>query len=204
MSKNLACLILILGAVLLFSGCSKDNGTSNPLGPQIGGSTTAAFFPLKVGNTWTYAVTQWTTADTTLDTLMTTIQQAATLYGSVTGYRDNHNWWYWITNGELRYNPGPGQPTETSPYQIWIKEPIATGTEWLYSQPTLPDSYKYQIIATNATVSVPAGDFSNCLQINGLPTTELNYYATGIGQVKYRFDEVSHIEWKLVSYTIVP
>jgi hypothetical protein len=204
MSKNFNYLILILGVVLLLSGCSKDEGTTgNPFGPPQNGSTVASYFPLKVGNTWNYEWAHWPVQnDTATGTFSISVDDSQAIFSSAIAYHTTSNAWLVTINGELRIYNQAAAPTENSSYFIWMKEPLTAGNAWYNDHPIQPDSSQSQIGALNASVTVPAGNFTNCLKID-YSTIDSDYFAPGIGYARYIFTSPSeYYEEKLVSHNL--
>ncbi|MFL0810029.1 MAG: hypothetical protein K6L76_06420 [Agarilytica sp.] len=134
----------------------------------------------------------------------------------------NYQWYYshgLKTKGyQVVYN---GYPTDysISLSKIWrvLKEEMREGESWgNYNQRTVhfPDStpfpagteyHKTTFIAVE-NVSVPAGDFQNCLVIEDLvnfgegPQTRIYYFCNETGVARYIHVE-SGVDWQLQSYT---
>ncbi len=70
-------------------------------------------------------------------------------------------------------------------HTVIIKSPLNKGTVWKN------DGETREIVAIDARVNTPAGDFSDCLQIKitnpDSTSTVFEYYAAGVGMVKREF-----------------
>jgi hypothetical protein len=208
MTQKLACLVLITGAILLLSGCSKDDSTGGGIfGPPQNGGTAGDYYPLKIGDTWTYQWTAWTTAaDTATGTYTVSLVDTATAFNSYLAYQyqvtGGTGGWFVIMHGQLRLYGGTNTPTDSTVYYLWLAEPIQVGTSWYIHQPVQTDTSQFQIAAINASATVPAGTFSNCVQIN-LAAAETDWFAPSVGWVKSTYTwngGTNHEEDILTSY----
>jgi hypothetical protein len=73
--------------------------------------------------------------------------------------------------------------------KIVLKIPPVVGSRWKTKNGT--QLYLYEIVATDKTVKVEAGEFHNCVvvrsSIEGAPSAALEYYAPGVGRVLTAF-----------------
>ena len=146
--------------VTMGCGCAKKEETIQKL------------FPLSIENKWVYQSLHWSEKDTISSIDSSYIVESykwnkRIAYHEVrrgtdtTGMAFYVDRWWIIEDGELRsyYEP----PTDTSGYLIILRKPLKAGTRWICN---IPDSaLKTEIESVNVTVEVPAGTFSNCLQI---------------------------------------
>lgn len=72
-------------------------------------------------------------------------------------------------------------------WEYWLKEPLQAGHHWDDSS---PDHY-WEIIATDATVTVPAGTYNDCFQVvehwvtlDEIPYQSTAWFAPGVGLVQ--------------------
>ncbi len=72
--------------------------------------------------------------------------------------------------------------------EYWLKEPLQAGNHW--DDSSYPDHY-WDIIATDATVTVPAGTYNDCFQVvehwvtlDNIPYQSTAWFAPGVGLVQ--------------------
>lgn len=176
-------------AVSVFTGCNKKS----PYDITV-------YYPLTVGNKWTYQ----DTFDMTNGNLWTEeITESYEWEGRIV-YKieqDSGHWPYWMVfvNDELRrYDEAP----PASDYTILIQEPLEGGNEWFLSPSS---SATLKIVDVNASVSVPAGRFDECLTVEAPrswgPTTW--WYAPNVGLVKKEWADPTYTHTvELIEFTV--
>jgi hypothetical protein len=209
MNKLLSVLIVLVLAAS-FLGCDKesDSGGLGGLGPGGDSSGVADYWPLTMGNSWTFTQWDWTApaTDTSEQTYSVTIVDTATIFNGTKAYHASNGNWLAIVSGEFRkYDSGPPTQNQTD-YDTWIKEPIQVNNTW-FGGMYETDSTWYTITATDVTVTVPAGTFTNCLHIIYSATGYADwhdYYAPGVGYVRYYTASPGSFyeEGKLIAKTI--
>lgn len=116
-------------------------------------------------------------------------------------YSSPDEWFLIYTDGELRCYFDE-EPSNTSDYYIFLKEPIETGKEWDYERPIRDTrTFRAKILSTNLTLLVPAGKLNNCVKVEYYDIYDKSYYyyAPKIGMVKF----VGEYEnYELVDYNI--
>lgn len=203
--------------VLLTSSCSKT--------PEGTG-----YFPLQKGLSYKYSVTTEYTSEKH-ESVLTIDNLGKQTFGNKSYYvrRSSSGIDYYINNDdEGIYREAIRTLVETKPREdhrkrFVLKRPFEVGTEWkIISRPILlmrvypyreraGDSAQvpmiYRIEETNATVTVPAGTFKNCIKVYGegsfsaymdsvngqmdIPLSVEEWYAEGVGlvkQVRYELD----------------
>lgn len=197
--------------------------------PGCGNEAPSGYFPLEAGLTWRYQVTTRSPAGDRQEWL--TIKNYGRLSDGSEYYMrgtSSGNYYYFskrddsitrvarntIINPELKFD-NPARPV--------IKEPVKAGTAWqsrmrpylLTSQtePHLKESILYEadwsIVATDAVVETPVGQFQNCLHIRGKAAVEVprsfllhlaphtmlfeinEWYAPDVGLVKLTYSETT-------------
>ena len=192
----------------------------------------ADYYPLKVGNYWTYKDTSHNNGDSQQSTFKKTVEKPETVnghecfkVGSGDVEKCSSRWTGKDADGNIvEYAFG----TEKLILTIWetphiiIPVNIKQGTTWenrvkgvneAYPDSILYAVWTYTIASTEETVTVPAGTFENCLKIHtiignyeGEIDTILDmYYAKGVGSVMNCGKRANGDEYKyeLVEYNIV-
>ncbi len=142
----------------------------------------AIYFPLAEGNRWVYessegtpdapAVESWQVVRQAANAFVVEIHQPS--FNSATGVEE-----VFVATpagvGRRAVEPAAAQP------QFFLKAPFVVGTKW-----ETPDG-QYEISAVDKTVTVPAGTFTNCLEVThtslGDAITVISHYAPGVGMV---------------------
>ncbi len=215
--KNSCIRLTVFCLALFISGCSKT-----PDGTE--------YFPLQKGLSYTYKVTTEYTNEK-YESRLTIDNLGEKSFGDKSYYvrRTSSGIDYYINNDdEGIYREALRTMVETKPRpdhrkRFIIKRPFEVGTEWkIISRPILMmrvypyreragDNAQvpmiYRIEETNATVTVPAGTFENCIKVYGegsfsaymdsvngqmdIPLSVEEWYAEGVGlvkQVRYELD----------------
>lgn len=162
-------ILFVATGALCWSACATNAGQ------RPGGETSAElaiYFPLAVGHSWTYRSTVGGKES------LREVQIQA-LEGGF--YRDNHG-------GSLRFD-GEGLRDEQ---RYLVLSPLSVGNRW---EAQLPGGIveRYELIADDAVVEVPAGRFEGVLQVRATsqvdPRTKLELewsWARGVGLVRLR------------------
>jgi hypothetical protein len=209
-------------AVVVALSCG--DGSSGPSGPS--GDD---WFPLSVGNTWHYIIDGYVIAyidtvdaDGTLDRdIMSLVshQQGFDLYecrtiSSITFYPDTGMSW---TVTETTFVYLYEDSTEVRAYDDTVETdhellavlPLEVGNTW-YSYDD--SAYVCEVMSLSASVTVPAGSFSDCAHILTTDSTQTeysynSYLHQGIGLVKEVIDDLetlgaTHLEIDLDTYNL--
>ena len=172
---------IITIAIILFSlfGCKKDDSSTNP-----GPSSDFVPLPLKVGNTWIYNSTNPNRSGQ--DTF--SISGTATL-NEESGYRLNNDGCYYKDG--ILYLCKANSPSTTIEV-VFPKNPVV-GQTWIV------DDNTWKLVATNVSITVPAGTFS-CYKITIAGTSPSNvYWASGKGFIKMgEISDAVHYELKSI------
>ena len=167
--------------------------TSDPLTVTVsaaGATPTASLYPFRAGNQWVYTGTEvGPTAAAPQVVLTITTERQVVLEGLV--------WW------ELQINyTDPDTPpgfmylrhddrglrevyylrvgeSDIPQYSYRLQEPLTAGAHWV--DPARPEHY-WDLLATTASVTVPAGTYANCFQVR---EHEVADYGGSIGLVPF-------------------
>lgn len=189
---------LILGLALPFlAACG--NTTTEP-------ADTPSFFPLAVGNTWTYAPEQsvfgdpfeWRVAARQGDTISLTRPPLGSHPGPVT-----------LLEGPAGIGLVRGDGTVGPYYRFTV------GASWVRPDPwECDDGARVTVVPEPDPVVTPAGTFRDCLRIERLTQatctdagTMVEWWAPGVGLVKW--EELNYylgapLAFELVSYSLEP
>jgi len=123
------------------------------------------YYPLSLGNTWTYST------DPPFDNLTDTMTEeldSSFFYNGLLVYSCYHwfhknvtSQWYnglLYFDGEIRHYFFI--EVDTSEYEILLKEPLEVGHEWKFGK-----GKRAKIVSTDVTVNVPAGVFKDCIKV---------------------------------------
>jgi len=188
----------------------------------------ADYFPLQVGNRWTYSPSYGDKGDR-VDTIVGTETVNGTftyIWNRQEAPDDNYNEkrWYAKDDSYVKFyriwgNEGLDPPfNPISPWRVFKLNPIV-GDTWISEADFGAFDFKttYYVESTTDDVTVPAGTFSNCVRVRELNEmtlgnqTEYEYekhwYAPSVGPVIYRDYAASwssvNFSQELVSYTII-
>jgi hypothetical protein len=145
-----------------------------------------------MGNRWC-----WVQATEPADSLVFEIDSSYVMDG-ITFYRypDPSGFFdgFWLVhwNGELRAYIGSPTDTSSREYTVLLKEPFDVGASW---QPPNDSEETLRIIDRDVTLTVPAGTFKHCLQVES-NVQGTYYYAPGVGWAAFPDTD----EWVLLSY----
>ncbi len=189
-------IILLMSVSLVFGfGCKKKSPTDGNGG---NGYTIEDYFPLAIGNKWTYQI-HYYSPDTTYNFTRNVSDTGRWAQKKVyqieqIGIGPNQFWALYY-NDELRVYYQ--YPSDTSDYYIELKEPLSEGQKW---HPTPQDAGKLVIINIGSEITVPAGTFDKCVEVNWQAiewgSVDVMCYAPEVGCVKSWSDSR---EIKLVS-----
>jgi hypothetical protein len=147
----------------------------------------AAYFPLAVGNRWVYESSESTAVTPVVESWEVTRQEGNAFvlqikqsYMIAEGVEE-----FFVSTAEgIRHSDRPAANVEamgTEP-RFFLKAPVTVGATWNNADG------KYAVTAIDATVTVPAGTFTNCVEVthwsaSGTVTT-ITLYAPGVGMVQ--------------------
>jgi hypothetical protein len=199
------CLLVALG----LTGCGGDDARLPIAGDETAVDAaavplTAKYMPLQAGNWWKYRQTGWTKGEGSATTTYTLkIKGVETLEGkkwyrsryiAADGQASDYNWYRHLASGLWM--------RDNSYYYDWflLKAPAESGMQWDRR------TGNHSIIANaNATTTVPAGTFSNCVMVEtnwSYGESKYKYrdwYAPGVGVVKalveQRFGDPSTLKY---------
>jgi hypothetical protein len=136
---------------------------------------TLSFFPLAIGNTWTFTRT---IQDKILDTIRVDNQR----YYHFDHFRDVDNAWLRMTDeGKLMMRI---DTTE----QMWLDFGAKVGDQWPVRHPNELAQWTVHLLSKTDTAKVPAGEFVQCFrfrfQFNGADNDWEEWYAPNVGPVR--------------------
>jgi len=172
---------VLLVLILVIAGCS------NTTGPEPTVPTIEQYYPLSIGNTWTYEyyVDPWEGVTTTETISSTHNWDGVTVYCSDVSY-------FTINNGVLKEWVDE-QPSDAGEWWALLQEPLKVGNRWLWTNiPIYEDTLI--VISTNETVGVPAGLFENCIKVITKSNSRYFIYAPDVGLVKSDLMELIEYE----------
>jgi hypothetical protein len=185
-----------LGLLGLVACAHADTAAPAPVpGPPVQAGA-ARYFPLAVGNRWTYRASGGGT------TAVEDVQIRSVQDGQ---YADNRGRLLWVSADGLRDQS-----------RVILRSPVETGRTW--NVVLGPDSVEHwRIDSVGQPCSAPAGSFSDCVEvkssINRKPDVELvNHitFAAGVGMVRIRTTvlrngvETPQTELLLTGYEVAP
>jgi hypothetical protein len=167
----LAISLALVGLVVLWTGCSKDD---NPAGP----TTTSVLWPLKIGNSWTIAGTSLDSNGVTIgkDTTRFTITRDTTIGGEK---------WYFIDSYEMLTNRSDGlwyrvKDTAFVPF-LFVKHPANVGDTWKSIS-----GLRGTRISSGTLLTVPAGTFTAVVS---------SYADTATGRLQFTWYFAPNVGW---------
>lgn len=169
-------LLIVLFLIVLLAGCATFSGGVN--------KTVENYYPLSVGNSWTYQ-NSWDGETSTTEVVDSYEWDGQTVYECSS---DRFNFYIVEVEKELRLY-FRDKPKENASYLVMLKEPLKVGQKW-YSPPPFEDTL--YIVSTDISVSVPAGEFKNCIEVRSKSEDRGIIYlcfAPGVGQLKLEFGE---------------
>jgi hypothetical protein len=156
-----------LAAALVITGCAKRveaEGESAPASDTVG-----AYYPLAVGNRWTYLVNG--RADKPVD---------------VEILREADGYFVDSQGGQLRVDSFGVR----DPKRYLLRGPIETGRSWT-NVVSVSSTERYQIVQSGTPCESPAGTFQNCVRVEarnrvdqGTTIVGAWTYAPGVGMVR--------------------
>ena len=177
-------------------------------------SPVADYFPLRVGDSWTYHSTSGTTEYSqkvlsekkeTDGTVRFLVEKSAgakveTFFSKAGG---------WVLMHSERYAEHEALVTHYEPAKQYLKNPLTAGTKWEWKGKdiTLTDLEEVNEVSGPEDVTVPAGKFRAMKVVTKItgtssPMTRTNWYADGVGLVKST-TEAGQINygWELKDYS---
>jgi hypothetical protein len=136
---------LLLCVLCVPTGCATDDGAATSQSPAQQAALKARdFYPLAVGNTWTYRSTP---GDETRTIAIVREEEG-----------------FFIDNNTP---PARLQTRSTGVYdgdRFLLEEPLEVGHKWL-AVPSASEVERYEIVATGLELSTPAGFFKDCVRV---------------------------------------
>jgi|GEM_PF-1526511 len=178
--------LIIISTVLLFSSCSKDEGTTTPTGDKN-------FTFAKVGNKWIFASTDQNgpSPDVTMEVIQYMGNNTYKIANVFPGSQFGTVIVYWYVNGEeLSFNCD-STGTHKDMFVSGATQLNTTYMSIVHYNPFLQpgDTLYMKITSLNTPVTVPAGTFE-CIRIlvwgtpyNNMPETEV-FMSRNYGQIK--------------------
>ncbi|PKP03681.1 MAG: hypothetical protein CVU11_07395 [Bacteroidetes bacterium HGW-Bacteroidetes-6] len=169
--KKLNPVWILLAAMLVLASCKKDDDTNpTPTNPSTPSSSVFTFF--KTGASWTYDTYDSDGGahfNQTYTINSISAQNYATVNWNVAGLYSYTVYWY-ADNNKFSMLCYPG---DTKMLIFCDADPTvgeSWAETWIDSTTNVTDSC--YIIATNETVTVPAGTFTNCIKIKETTTDD--------------------------------
>jgi hypothetical protein len=147
----------------------------------------AAYFPLAVGNRWVYESSESTNVTPVVESWEVTRQEGNAFvlqikqsYMTAEGVEE-----FFVSTADgirrLNRQTASSEAVGAEP-RFFLKAPLTVGATWKNADG------KYTVTAINETVTVPAGTFTNCVEVthwsaSGTVTT-ITLYAPGVGMVQ--------------------
>jgi hypothetical protein len=188
---------LRFGMLGLLACAHAPEGAAPESNPSVSASTNAArYFPLAVGNRWTYRTTGGDT----------TAVEEVEIRGVKDGqYADNRGRFLWVSPDGLRDQS-----------RVILRSPVEVGRSW--SVVLGPDSVEHwRIDSVGQPCTVPAGPFADCVDVEsrispkaGVQLVNHITFAAGVGVVKIRTTlvnngvETPQTELLLTAYQVAP
>lgn len=212
--KKLLITIFIL-AVCFISSCSSNNKDEIDVLPTPAATPTPEvaesvsiekYFPLKVGNTWTYqgegneyaSFTQWVlySEDNKYQLMM---DNSGTVMANV--IQVNKDSVINIYREAEVYNEKNVLNEEENTFEEVLKTPIEVGNNWI------SEKNEYEIVEIDASITVPAGKFNNCIAVSIVfedGSRAMTYYKEGVGLIQSDFylNDTDVISSKLKEYKL--
>lgn len=159
--------VVLLGAMMLGSGCAK-RVEAEPEAQSASGNV-ADYYPLAVGNKWTYRVNGRADRPVTVEILK-----------QEDGYfLDNQGGQLSVDAYGLR-----------DPKRYLLRAPLRTGQAWT-NVVSVSSTERYQIVQAGGSCDTPAGTFPSCIEVEGrnrvdAQATLINTmtFAPGVGMVR--------------------
>ncbi|MBU0507822.1 hypothetical protein KKH27_03150 [bacterium] len=200
--------LLLLSVLALLLGCADEDKNETP--PPV--CYLNDYVPFELNNWWRYISTHWGGGPTEVDTSLNIIDSTAVVLGGVTAYRlkdidpDLTEYtWLVVVNNELRMYET--LPHDTAGYYIFLRCPFNVGSTWpYYSRPIFGQTIMATLVDNNATITVPAGTFHNCLHVAVSPYFHA-YFAANIGLLRGANaypDSSAGVDDQLLSYYVAP
>lgn len=175
--RNLLKLFSIIAVALVITACGGGGGGATPTG---GSGTAAQYFTKKaVGNTW-----EWTGTATSVQGLPiwfpTILSKTATITGAsggiVTIFLEDPTYYGVASTYAMQINQG-GEWTVTGPggTSVLLPATFSVGTTWTLPAGTAAaGQVVFKVAGFNVTRTVPAGTFTDCLQLDWVQLAPVN------------------------------
>ena len=142
-SSRRRCALLLLALAALAPACAHR---SESAAASQGSASVEAYYPLAVGNRWTYALNG--AKDKPVE--VSILRQEGGFFVDSRGARLAHDA-FGLRDGDTRY---------------LLRGPLEVGKSWT-SIVSVSSTERYQITATGVPCEVPAGTFQDCVQVEG-------------------------------------
>ncbi|GEM_PF-1695752 len=159
MNRAALAVLVVVGVFPL--GCSSSKSAERA--PPSAENRAPAFYPLKVGNRWTYD-------ELAMGRVHNTWQTSISQQASPTRY---------VQDIQLLVEGKPSKPArqvlEVRPRGIFdgtryvLEEPVTVGKKWM-TVLDVSTAEKFEIVSVDSTVEVPAGRFSGCVRVRNTIT----------------------------------
>ena len=130
-------------------------------------------------------------------TSVTESSRHGTLYRISKREETGHSYYYYMSYADDKLTVF--EDTDSRVGEVYIQGPIQENNRWRTMNRLDTHRWSYEIVSTNATVSVPAGRFTDCLHIEYTDSYERReafpgdedvtnefWYAPGVGYVKHK------------------
>ena len=162
-----------------------------------------SFYPHAIGNKWRYSDSLSIEIPGT-----TTLQNGTNVYKfqaikTFEGTTDTFYYYQNIAGNEIHQF----HSLDDVHVIVLLRGPYATGTRWIDTNPQGEPIDTLEIIEATASLSTPAGNFTNCLKIKSYNNGNIAYlwYAPNVGFLKIQNSEACEGgcgDKELISYTI--
>jgi len=143
----------------------------------LAGGTLAYYFPMQVGNQWSFSPD-----DSTTDAIIDTIRIDGNLYYQFDEYRHYPNTYLRMSSDNKLYHRFEDYE------QLWLDFSADIGDSWIINNQSNFTEWTVFLQSKTDTINVPAGTFTNCYQFwfrfEGMDNDWVEWYAPGIGPVK--------------------
>lgn len=163
--------LIVLACVLALAGCKKR--IENPDEVRKGSTPAEEYYPLAVGNSWTYQSKY--------------LGQEQQLSISITDKRDGY---FQFSDPNTRLMTDAWGVRDEKRYLL--RDPVTVGEEWS-TIVSVSSMERYRIIEAGQICNVPAGTFQNCVRVEGRnrvdkKATLVNEmtFAQGVGVVRIK------------------
>ncbi|MBN1204453.1 MAG: hypothetical protein JXB05_05980 [Myxococcaceae bacterium] len=165
--------LALVAAALGWSGCASNTAAEQPPRESEGAGSVADYYPLAVGNSWTYAVNGRSDKQVEVKIL-----------------KEEEGFFHDSQGGQLRVDSFGIRDQK----RYLLRGPVETGRSWT-NVVSVSSTERYQILRAGGPCEAPAGVFQNCVEVEGrnrvdADTTLINTFtfAPGVGIVRIQLD----------------